>query len=177
MKKHLCFLVAMLTVPAAMLAQSSTPPVKMGLWQTTSTITVAGIQLPPDVVARLKAMGRSLPGVEPRTIVTQSCLTGDSWKKMYGSMQQGKDCTFTNRHVTAEAMDADMSCRSDGSQTQSTGHIEVSFLSPEKMHGTTHVETTSASRPRPIVSDVRFDSVYQGADCKGISADKSEIVH
>jgi hypothetical protein len=43
-------------------AQAQTaPPVKMGLWKTTSVMTTSGFQLPPDVAARMKAMGRS-PG-------------------------------------------------------------------------------------------------------------------
>ncbi len=51
------------------------PPVKMGLWQNTITNTMSGLQLPPDVLAKLQAAGRPVPGAAPRTIVTQSCMT------------------------------------------------------------------------------------------------------
>lgn len=169
MREQVCLAVAMLVASSTALAQSTAPPVKMGLWQTTSIVTMTGLQLPPDVAARLKAMGRPLPGAEPRTVVTESCLTPDSWTKMTGDMQQKQDCTFTSRHVTAKGMSTDMACRMKDSQTHSTGHVEISFLSPEKMHGTTHIKAISASRPQPIEMNMDFESVYRGADCHGIA--------
>jgi hypothetical protein len=52
------------------------PPVKMGLWESTITTQMSGFQLPLDVVAKLQAMRRPVPG-GPHTIVSQSCMTPD----------------------------------------------------------------------------------------------------
>ena len=47
--RKLCFLPVAVTLTTAAPAQTATPPVKMGLWKTTSTITTSGFELPPDV--------------------------------------------------------------------------------------------------------------------------------
>jgi hypothetical protein len=74
-------------------------------------------------------------------------------------------------------MSGDSACKSvDGSRT-STGDIEVTFVSSEKMTGKAHMETMMASQPKPILVDMTFESDYQGSDCKGISPDSAKVVH
>ena len=177
MKKKFCFVAAMLTLPGMLLSQSSTPPVKMGLWQSTNVITMTGFQIPPEVAARLQAMGRQVPGSQPRTVVTQSCLTPEKWQKMFSDMQQNKDCQFTNQHQTDSGFSADMACKSSDGKHNSTGHMEVNFVSAEKMQGKVHAEAISESQPKPIVMDMNFESAYQGNDCKDISPDNPKVVH
>ncbi len=90
-------------------------------------------------------------------------------------MQQKQNCQITNVHQSATAMSGDMACTTaDGS---SKGHMEATFASPEKMNGKMHMEVTSSRQSQPIIVDANFDSVYQGADCKGISPDSPKIVH
>ena len=93
MKRELCLVMAVLAGSATGLTQDAlTPPaVKMGLWQNTATNTMTGLQLPPEVVAKMQAMGRPVPGAAPRTIVTQSCLTPDKWQKSFTDMQQRQE--------------------------------------------------------------------------------------
>jgi hypothetical protein len=176
MKRELCLVMAVLAGSVAALTQDVvTPPaVKMGLWQNTATNTMTGLQLPPDVLAKLQAMGRPVPGAAPRTIVTQSCLTPDQWQKSFTDMQQKQNCQFTNVHQSTTGMSGDMACTmADGS---SKGHLEATFASQEKMNGKMHMEITTARQSQPIVMDMTFESVYQGADCKGISPDSPKIV-
>jgi hypothetical protein len=179
MKRKIGFAVVLvMACSVAMRAQDLTPPpVKMGLWQMTNTGTVTGLELPPEVVAKLQAMGKPVPGAQPHTIVTQSCLTAEKWKKMFSDMQQNKDCHFTDQKMSSTGMSGDLACKSADGRTTSTGHVEVSFVSDEKMTGKAHVETVSTSMPKPMVMDMTFDSVYQGSDCKGISPDSPKIVH
>jgi Protein of unknown function (DUF3617) len=158
------------------LAQTSEPPVKMGLWQTKETSTMTGFQIPPDVAARLKAMGRPVPGAEPQTVVSQSCLTPEKWKDMFRHMQRNPDCQFTNEHQSSTGMSADMACKSADGSTSSRGHIEVSFTTSEKMTGKVHAEAMRQSQPQPIVMDMKFESAYHGADCQGISPDSPKII-
>ncbi len=93
MKRELCLVMAVLAGSATGLTQDALtpPPVKMGLWQNTATNTMTGLQLPPEVVAKMQAMGRPVPGAAPRTIVTQSCLTPDKWQKSFTDMQQRQE--------------------------------------------------------------------------------------
>ena len=179
MQKQFCFMVVLLALSGAALAQTPTPPpVKIGLWQTTNTITVSGIQMPPDVAARLQAMGRPLPTAQPRTVVTQSCLTTEKWKNIFTDMQRDHDCHFTNLHQTSDSMSADMACTSGDSRmgAHSIGHIDVSFSGTEKMHGKAHIETIVQSQAQPILMDMSFDSAYQGSDCQGISPDSAKVI-
>jgi hypothetical protein len=176
MKRELCLAMAVLAGSATALTQDviTPPPIKMGLWQNTATNTMTGLQIPPEVAAKLQAMGRPVPGAAPRTIVTQSCLTPDKWQKSFTDMQQSKNCQFTNVHQSATAMSGDMTCTTgDGS---SKGHVDATFASQEKMNGKVHMEITTARQTQPIVMDMTFEGVYQGADCKGISPDSPKIV-
>ncbi len=176
MQKRMLFSMTVLGFVGGALAQISEPPVKMGLWQTKVTSTMTGFQIPPDVAARLKAMGRPVPGGEPQTIVSQSCLTPEKWKDMFSHMQRNHDCQFTNEHQTSTGMSADMACKSPDGRYSSTGHVDARFTSSEKMTGKVHVETMTQSQAQPIVMDMSFDSAYQGSDCQGISPDSPKII-
>lgn len=183
MQKLICFAVAILAFPATMPAQTSAmsapsvPPIKMGLWQSTSTITMTGFQIPPDIAARLQAMGRPLPTGQPHTTIIQSCLTSEKWQKMFTDMQQDKDCEFTNQHQSSSGMSADLKCKPSSGNRASSGHIEANFLSSEKVNGKVHIVTITDRQPQPIVIDMHFESLYQGADCQGIFPDSPKIVH
>jgi len=176
MRKMILLSMAFSGFLSAGLAQSAEPPVKMGLWQSRITSTMTGFQVPPDVAAKLKAMGRSVPGSEPQITVSQSCLTPQKWKDMFSQMQRNHDCQLTNQHQSASGLSADMSCKSADGQYSSTGRIEVNFTSSEKMSGKVHVETTRQSQPQPIVMDMSFESNYQGSDCKGIDPDSPKLM-
>ena len=173
MKTPLCVVAALITYFPVLLAQS-TPPVKMGLWQTTVVSTMAGIQLPPEVLEKMKAAGRSVPGSTPQTTVTQGCLTPEKWQQSWQRAQQGGDCQTKNFKQDASGMSADIECKTE--RGTSTGHTQVNFISPEKAHGTTHMEIVTGRSPQPIVMDITMDSVYQGADCKGISPDSAKVI-
>src|ERR1700729_2140393 len=108
MKRQICLAMAMLASSVAMVAQApATPPVKVGLWQSTNTVTMTGIQIPPEVAARMQAMGRQVPG-GPHTTVTQSCLTAEKWQKTFSDMQQQRDqrCNLSNQQMSSSGMSA-----------------------------------------------------------------------
>jgi hypothetical protein len=183
MKRELCLVMAVLAGCAAMTAQDvptpppavSPPPVKMGLWQNTITNTMAGLQIPPEVAARMQAMGRPMPGAAPRTTVTQSCLTPEKWQQSWADMQGKNNCQFTNVHQSATGMSGDVACSMP--QGSSKGHINATYSGLEKVNGKVHMEITAANQSQPIVMDMTFESVYQGADCKGIEPGSPKIVH
>jgi hypothetical protein len=117
---------------------------------------------------------RSIPGATPTTTVTQGCLTPDKWKESWQRAQQNKDCTTTNFKQDASGISADIACKTD--RGASTGHMQVNFVSPEKTHGTTHLQIQTGRSPQPIVMDITIDSTYQGPDCKGISPDDAKVI-
>ena len=80
-----------------------------------------------------------------------------------------------NLKEDSSGMSADIDCKSD--RGASTGHIQMTYDSTEKVHGTVHMEMTSERNPQPIVIDMKLSSVYQGSDCKGVSPDSAKIVH
>jgi hypothetical protein len=171
--KTLLYTLVSLTALSAFSHAQSAPPVKMGLWQSTVVSTMTGIQLPPDVVEKMKAAGRPIPGSTPQTTATQSCLTPEKWKNAW-QRQQGRDCQTTNLKEDASGMSADIACKSD--RGASNGHMQLSFVSAEKVHGTMHMQLASGRSPQPIVMDLIIDSVYQGPDCKGISPDDAKVI-
>jgi Protein of unknown function (DUF3617) len=177
MLKQVFFVVAILGFLGVALAQTvEPPPIRMGLWQTTTTSTISGIQIPPDVAARMQAMGRSLPMGQPQTTVTQSCATPEKWKDMFRHLHRQGNCEFNNEHLTSSSLSADLSCKSPNGRYSSSGHIDVRFVSEEKVHGKAHVVTVMESQPQPIVSDMSFDSAYQGSDCKDVSPDSAKVI-
>jgi hypothetical protein len=176
-KRDFCLAMAVLAGSIAVGAQDvpTPPPIKMGLWQNTVTNTMSGLQLPPDVVAKMQAMGRPIPGSTPRTMVMQSCVTQDNWRKSFTDMQQNKNCQITNLKQTTTSMSGDLSCTTAEGTTR--GHVEAAFSGQEKMNGKVHMEITTSRQPEPIVMDTTFEGEYQGADCKGVSPDSPKIVH
>jgi hypothetical protein len=172
MKRMLTTVAMFAALPCLAQAQSA-PPVRMGLWQTTAVTTMSGMQLPPQVVEQMKAMGRPIPGSTPTTSVTQSCLTPDKWQKNWQRAQQG-DCHTTNLKQDASGMSADIECKTE--RGTSTGHTQVDFLSTEKAHATTTVQVNTGRMPQPITMNMTMDSVYQGADCQGVSPDSPKIL-
>jgi hypothetical protein len=173
MKKTLLSFAALVLVPLCVQAQSE-PPVKMGLWETTVVSKMTGLNLPPQVVERMKQMGRPIPGAEPTTNVVQGCLTPEKWKETWSRAQKNEDCHMQNVKQDASGMSADINCKSE--HGSSTGHMQINFVSPEKAHGTVHMEIVTERQPQPLVMDVTMDSAYQGADCKGISPDEAKVI-
>jgi hypothetical protein len=151
------------------------PPVKMGLWQGTTTIKLSGLQVPPEVAEKMKAMGRPMPGSEPRTIETQSCLTPEKWKEMIAKMQDRENCKLTNVKQDATEMSADIACQTTGGGS-AMGRVQANFLSSEKVRSTGHMEITTPRQPQAIIMDTTFDSTYLGSDCKGISPDTPKVI-
>jgi hypothetical protein len=171
--KNILCAAALVGLSSLAYAQSA-PPIKMGLWQNTIVSTMTGIQLPPEVVERMKAAGRPIPGAAPQTTVTQGCLTPEKWQESWQRAQSGQDCHAQNLKVEASGLSADIDCKSD--RGASTGHMQITFISPEKTHGTMHMTVTTDRTPQPIVMDITMDSVFQGADCKGISPDSAKVI-
>ncbi|MFZ0662569.1 MAG: DUF3617 domain-containing protein [Acidobacteriaceae bacterium] len=173
------FLLALCAVAVAAaqaVPPTTPPPVKMGLWETTLTTHMSGFQLPPEVVERLKQMGRPVPG-GAHTMVTQGCLTPDEWRKDMEDMNKPRnsDCTITKHGDDVRSLSFDISCK-QGNSTIS-GDWEMHVIDNEHGHGSGHMTSDQAGpNGQSIVVDSTMDSRYLGADCGDVKPGATKII-
>jgi len=152
----------------------TTPPVKMGLWQTTVTSTMTGLTIPPEVAARLQAMGRPVPGSTPHTSVSQSCMTKEEWAKSIERMNNNEaKCTYTNRNFTSDKFSFDMSCTSEHGGVFS-GHFEMLVDDDTHTHGTANMKSEGGPNGQVLTINTTLSSHYLGADCGDVKPGESK---
>jgi hypothetical protein len=190
MRLHFCCLaLAAVVTPTVARAQSDIP-FKPGLWESNFSSSVSGIQMPPDMEARLAQMPpeqqerikNMMGGGAPHTTVVRSCVTKDQFDKWNDSFAQDKDkdtqCTHSNVTQTPHGRAFDVSCTSPTAKT--TGHVEMNFESDEKGHGTVHMVRTALQGPqamKPMTIDAKFDMHYVASDCGDIKPGEGRPVH
>ena len=125
----------------------ATPPVKMGLWESTAT----------------NARGGSFK--------TRSCFTNESYQKDMAKMPPG--CTISNQTWTSHTFAADVACTMR--DATSTGHIDVQFPDTETIHSTITINMTMQGQTMPM--NFTTDSHFVSADCGGLSGGQSQPVH
>jgi hypothetical protein len=143
---------------AAMFQMPATPPVKMGLWESSVAMKMSGADLPPGMA-----------GMANRTTVVRSCYTPESYAKAMANSQQGS-CKRTNEVWSAKSWTFDMSCRSG----QTSGHFEMFFDDKENAHGSMHMTMNAGAHA--MQTDSTMTMHYLGADCGSVTADKPVIV-
>jgi hypothetical protein len=123
-------------------AQTTSAPIKQGLWQTQMTMSMQ-VTLPPDVEAKIAAMPaaqqaqmRSMmggPGAKPTTSTVKSCVASTMTPSdLLNQAQQkgGMTCKFTNQQVTASAISFDISCTT--TQGTASGHAQFTMADSER---------------------------------------------
>jgi hypothetical protein len=130
------------------------PPMKMGLWETTSSMKMA------------------MPGMDmpARTTKVRSCATLDSWNKAFGQSRQNKDCRPVNEKQTATTYSFDLACTS----SKATGHVEMNFGDGTKGHGSMHMVVDAGGKS--MVMDTSWESTYVGADCGSVKPGSPDIL-
>ena len=158
--------VMMLTGTAVLLAgffqMPATPPMKMGLWETTSTTTMT---MP----------GMNMPS---RTTKMQMCHTPESWAKNLmpqtgrpGGQSNGQsDCEMSNQSFSGHTYSVDISCPKSGTK----GHMTSTFDSPDSSHGTTHMEMNANGRS--MTMDSTTSSHFVSSDCGTVKPGSAVIV-
>jgi hypothetical protein len=131
------------------------PPMKLGLWETTSSTTMQmpGMQMPPA-----------------RAMKIRSCATAESWSKAFGSARQNKDCKPVNEKQTATTYSFDLSC----SSSKATGHVEMDFGNGTTGHGSMHMVMDAGGKT--MTMETSWDSKYVGADCGSVAPGSPEII-
>lgn len=167
-------LVAMCAMVAASVQSPNPPPVKMGLWETTATSQMSGIQLPPDVIAKFKAMGKPVPG-GVHIEVTQSCLTPEQWQKDMGLGKSDEGDCKSERNVSAAGKYSfDLTCKSDHGYS-TVGHWELQPLDTRHMRGSGQVDLIR-SNGQHITMSMTLTSHYLGANCGDVKPGEGKTI-
>jgi hypothetical protein len=154
------------------------PPMKMGLWETTVTSQMSGIQLPPDVVAKLQAMGRPIPGA-PHAAVAQTCLTPDQWQKDFEQMNkpQNSDCTIAKKEADTHDFSFDISCKSQRGMTMN-GHWEIHFVDDAHSHGSGNMTSDSPGpNGQPFAMNMTIDAHFVSPDCGDVQPGTPKLIN
>jgi Protein of unknown function (DUF3617) len=189
MRMRHCCLGLIAVCSAAIVSVQAQIPLKTGLWESNMTSTMTGMQIPPDMEARLAQMPpeqqeriRNMMGGAPHTTVTHSCATKEEFDKWNDSFGQDKEkdaqCSHTNVTQTSQERAFDVNCASPTAKT--TGRVEINFDSDEKAHGTVHMVRTAlqgAQAMKPITIDMKFDTHYIGSDCGNIKPGDAQVIH
>lgn len=124
------------------------PPVKMGLWESTITNSVA--QKP------LKA---------------RFCMTPQSYQESMAHVPAG--CTISNKKQTATSITGDVSCNLQHGGT-TTGHIEVEMPDTSTIRST--VSLTINAQGQTVPMTLTTESHYVAADCGAIVPGQAKII-
>lgn len=158
-------------------AQSTSDPIKQGLWQTQVNMTVQ-MALPPDLQAKIAAMPpaqqaqmqQMMGGAmgKPTASTVKSCVASTmTANDLLNEAQQksGMKCTFANRQVTASAVSFDISCTT--AQGNASGHVQFTMADSEHGSGTTHMTVAASSNGHSMNATMDGTSTYTylGADC------------
>jgi hypothetical protein len=149
MKMALLFEAPLVT---AMLFQNTptVPPMKMGLWEMTSTATMNGSN-----------MLSLMPGLGKRTVKSRSCITPDTFQQAWGGL---KGCTRDNVVSGQKGFSYDLTCG------RSKIQFAMTFDTPE--HGTYSMHSVSGSSTMETVADATFIS----SDCGSVVPGKPQMV-
>ncbi len=124
----------------------STPPVKMGLWESTAT----------------NGRGASYK--------SRSCFTTESYQTEMAKMPPG--CTVSNQAWTSHSFTADVACTMQ--DATSTGHVDVQFPDTQTIHSTINVSMTAQGQTMPI--NFTTDSHFVSSDCGDIPGGESRPI-
>ena len=169
-------------------AQTTSAPIKQGLWQTQMTMSMQ-MALPPDVEAKIAAMPaaqqaqmRSMmggPGAKPTTSTVKSCVASTMTPSdLLNQAQQkgGMSCKFTNQQVTASSVSFDISCTT--TQGTASGHVQFTMADSEHGTGTTHMTVAMSANGHSMNATMDGTSTYTylGADCGDVKPDSPVAV-
>jgi len=180
---HAGSIVLIVLSTAAAQAQTTSAPIKQGLWQTQTTMSLQ-VALPPDVQAKIAAMPaaqqaqmQSMMGgsaAKPTSSTVKSCVASTMTPTdLLNQAQQkgGMSCKFTNQQVTASAISFDISCTT--TQGTASGHAQFTMADSEHGTGTTHMTAAINSNGHSTSATMDGTSTYTylGADCGDVKPD------
>ena len=160
----LCCLLCLFLSSAAFAQLPSSPPIRLGLWESTVNTKVTGIDMPPALA--------KMAGLDSRDSRVQVCITPETWQKAVANSRDQKDCVRSNEHYTGHTYSFDLSCRSG----RQTGHSESVFDSDESGHSTTTLVMDQGNGRAQMHVDATSQSHFVSSDCGGVTPDKPKLI-
>ena len=154
-------------LPCAALAAHRTP----GLWEITTNMhfTKGGFQIPPQVMAQMKARGIKMPDFNaPHTF--KECLTAaQAARDEHPAFSQRKDCTTRDAMWTGDHFHAEIACNAAGNISH--GVIDGSIGDGGKSYsGSFRMEGDNARMGGHVVMEGHTSGKWLGPTCtKGAS--------
>jgi hypothetical protein len=154
-------------VVSAQIDTVNPPPVKMGLWQTTVTMQFSGMPNMPG----------GMPASKP--IVTQSCMTPDSWQKGMTTMQehlqrQKAQCSTAKLQQQGNKFIFDEQCSQSG--MSSSVHVEWTVDNQETMHGESNSQMTGGAFAQGMTVHGTLNSKFLSSDCGNVKPGEGKAV-
>jgi hypothetical protein len=153
--------VAAMALPLAAVASHG----KAGLWEVTTHMNMPNMRanIPPEALARMKAMGMNMP--DNQTFTSQRCMTAaDVAEDKPPPMRNNEDCAMSNMSHDAHTFTADMTCNTQ--RMQGRGHLSVNFDSAEHYAGSYTFNGTSEGHPQNMTYN--FEGRWISADCGSV---------
>jgi hypothetical protein len=135
------------------LAPLGPPPIKMGLWEQTTTMDMSGPNMPA--------------GMGHQVMKMRNCLTTESWMKALQN-RSNTTCERKNESMSGGHYSLDLVCKS------MNGHIDMNFTTPESGSGSVNMQTTDPKMSMTVKSTT--DMHFVSASCGSVTPDKPEIV-
>jgi len=140
---------------AAFALQPSTPPMKMGLWEITTTSTMKATGKMADAMQK---MGQ--PMGAPSTQSMKMCMTLENWQKaVSGNAHPG--CTQSNVSYTGKKYTVTLTCNR-GTSTMTTD-VTTFLDGAEQIHGIVHMVSNSDNGQ--MTSDGTSTGKFISSDC------------
>ena len=157
----MCSAALLLLTPAVALAAHG----KAGLWNISTTMSMAMPQMPPEALAMMKERGIKVPGMGGAPIVSQICMTQADVDADAPPPTRNSEMNCQTHVIskTANSMSSDMVC---SGRMQGTGHMEVSYANPEHYSGSYSFKGSMEGSTSQMTSTFKGDWVK--ADCGAI---------
>ena len=162
-------LIALGVVACAML-WAETMNVKLGEWESTSTVQLAGMPpIPQEVLDKMTPQQRQMMeermkgNSSPHTTTSKGCLTKEDLDKGFNVGNDDKACKRTIISSTSSKQEFKIECnRENGSQQ--TGTVKIEASSPESAKGSMQMTMTGGGRS--MTSNATFSSKWLGPTCE-----------
>jgi hypothetical protein len=144
-------------LPVAALASHG----KVGLWDVTVSMSMPNMpKIPPDQLAKMKAMGVTVPN--GNTMTVQHCMTAQEVSaEEPPQMHQSRDCNMENVKTSGGLYSADMVCK--GPDMTGNGHLVVTYGSDTAYDGKMTFSGMSHGHPETMTNT--FSGRWIKADC------------
>ena len=140
--------------------------VKLGLWQSTTTMKLTGLEgLLADVPQEMRAMVKAqMQKQMQKTETDQDCITQEELESISAfDLDDESDCNKEVIESTKNHLKLKIKCKGE---TDMSGMLDYQALSDKHVKG--KMTGNTSANGKQIKMNIDFESKYLGPDCKGI---------